>query len=153
MSGRRGRSLLMGVAAACAVLASCLAAPVAGADERSAPSGGRLVCRGSLSFGDALTRAVTLTVDPARAEIATPDCRKYPHLAQFCTGNVIRIGDHRFVFGGAESPENTRMWADLWRSAERGPASAGGAETLRVLFLGHCRPANARRVHHAGLAR
>jgi hypothetical protein len=116
---------------------------------------GRLACRGTLSFGDGLARAVRMTVDTERREITTPDCRKYPHLARFCAGELIRIGDHRFVFGGAESPTNTKLWADLYRSSKLLTIAENGTdvEIMRVLFTGYCTPAGRHHARHARRAR
>jgi hypothetical protein len=114
-----------------------------------------LACRGTLNFGDALARAVRMTVDVERGEVTTPDCRKYPHLAGFCTGTLIRIGDHHFVFGGAESSVNTKLWADLHRSSRLVTVAETGTdvETMRVLFTGRCTPAGGHRARHARRSR
>jgi len=124
-------------------------AAMAHAGEPLDATGTVLACRGTLSFGDALDRAVTMKVDPARGTVATPDCRKYAHLARYCRGTLIRIEDHHFVFGGAESPENTQLWADLHRRSEILTASVDGTdvETMRVSFLGRCVPTGVRHVH------
>ena len=108
----------------------------------SAPEPPRLACRGTLSFGDALARYVHMTVYTRSGEVKTADCRKYPHLARFCAGTLTRIADHHFVFGGAESPENTKFWADLYRPSRLLSVSADGTdvETMRVLFIGQCTP-------------
>jgi hypothetical protein len=115
----------------------------------SAPEPARLACRGTLSFGDALGRYVRMTVDTRRGEVTTADCHKYPHLARFCAGSLIRIADHHFVFGGAESPENTKFWADLYRPSRLLSVAVDGTdvETMRVLFIGRCTPEGVR-VHH-----
>jgi hypothetical protein len=106
-----------------------------------------LRCRGALHFGDALSRAATVFVDLDRAQITTPDCRKYPHLEGYCSGILLDIADHSFQFGGAVSPENTKFWADLYRRSMILPATAAGpaTEAMRVLFLGRCEPIRARR--------
>ncbi len=116
---------------------------------------GKLACRGSLHFGDALARYVTMTVDAQRGEIATPDCRKYQHLARFCRGTLLRIGEHRFIFGGAHSVENTKLWADLRRPSRLLTVSEDGTdiETMRVLFIGRCTAGGSVRVHHAARKR
>lgn len=114
-----------------------------------------LACRGTLNFGDGLARAVRMTVDVERGEVTTPDCRKYPHLARFCTGTLIRTGDHHFVFGGAESPQNIRLWADLHRSSRLVTVAENGTdvETMRVLFTGRCTPAGGHHARHARRSR
>ena len=116
---------------------------------------GRLACRGTLSFGDGLARAVRMTVDTERREITTPDCRKYPHLARFCAGELIRIGDHRFVFGGADSATNTKLWADLHRSSKFLTVAENGTdvETMRVLFTGYCTSIGRHHARHARKSR
>ncbi len=109
-------------------------------------------CRGTLHFGDALARAATVFVDLSRGEVFTPDCRKYPHLDRFCGGALLDVADHSYQFGGALSRENTKFWADLYRpsrilpaTAVAGPVTDPATEAMRVLFLGRCEPAQARR--------
>jgi len=133
-----------------------LSAPVARADTvwDTAP---RLACKGVLNFGDALALPVRMTVDRERAEVTTPDCRKYPHLARFCSGTLLKFRDHHYVFDGFESRENSKLWATLYRPSEAVRVSADdpGIESMRVLFLGRCepidwrppRPAKAPRAH------
>jgi hypothetical protein len=133
-----------------------LSAPVARGDTvwDTAP---RLACKGVLNFGDALALPVRMTVDRERAEVTTPDCRKYPHLARFCSGTLLKFRDHHYVFDGFESRENSKLWATLYRPSEAVRASADdpGIESMRVLFLGRCEPidgrpprlAKARRAH------
>jgi hypothetical protein len=122
-----------------------LSAPPARADAvlDTAP---RLACQGVLSFGDALAVPVRMTVDRERAEVTTPDCRKYPYLARFCSGTLLRFRDHHYVFDGFESPENSKLWATLYRPSEavRVNADDVGVESMRVLFLGRCEPTNWR---------
>jgi hypothetical protein len=122
-----------------------LSAPTARADAvlDTAP---RLACKGVLSFGDALALSVRMTVDRERAEVTTPDCRKYPHLARFCSGTLLKFRDHHYVFGGFESQENSKLWATLYRpsEAQRVSADDSGIESMRVLFLGRCEPADWR---------
>ena len=111
------------------------------------PSGTLLRCRGVLDFGDALSRAATVFVDLDRAQVTTPDCRKYPHLEGYCSGVLLDIAEHSFQFGGAMSRENAKFWADLYRQSTILPATAAGpaTEAMRVLFLGRCEPIRARR--------
>jgi hypothetical protein len=111
------------------------------------PPGALLRCRGVLEFGDALSRAATVFVDFDRAQVTTPDCRKYPHLEGYCSGVLLDIAEHSFQFGGAVSPENAKFWADLYRRSTILPATAAGPamEAMRVLFLGRCEPVYARR--------
>src|SRR6266487_6161989 len=101
---------------AAAILASALvcAPQIAGAD---AAPGALLRCRGVLDFGDALSRAATVFVDLDRAQVTTPDCRKYPHLEGYCSGVLLDIAEHSFQFGGAMSRENAKFWADLYRQS------------------------------------
>jgi hypothetical protein len=136
----------IGSLAAVAALAVFFSAPAisrAAAETRSV-----LLCRGLLSFGDALARAVSMRLDLERHEIATADCRKYAHLARFCTGTVISFADHHFVFNGAASPENAEFWADLRRPSRLLTVEADGTatETMRVLFLGRCLTAPTRNI-------
>jgi hypothetical protein len=119
-----------------------LSAPPARADAvlDTAP---RLACKGVLSFGDALALPVRMTVDRERAEVKTPDCRKYPYLARFCSGTLLTFRDHHYVFDGFESRQNSKLWATLRRpsEAERVNADDADIESMRVLFLGRCEPA------------
>jgi hypothetical protein len=101
-----------------------------------------LLCRGVLSFGDALARSVRMRLNLVDGTITTAACRTYPHLARFCTGSLIRIADHQFRFGGATSLENTRLLADLVRpNAWLTGTNDAPLEPLRVLFVGRCMPA------------
>jgi hypothetical protein len=130
-----------------------LSTPVARADAflDTAP---RLACRGVLSFGDALAVSVRMTVDRERSEVRTPDCRKYPYLARFCTGTLLKLKDHHFVFDDFESPENSKLWATLNRPSETPGARAGNPDidSMRVLFLGRCEPADWRALRRASAA-
>src|SRR6266571_5583152 len=110
-------------------------------------SGALLRCRGVLHFGDALARAATVFVELDRAQVSTPDCRKYPHLDRYCSGTLLDIAGHSFGFGGAVSAENAKFWADLYRWSTILPATAAGpaTEAMRVLFLGRCEPVHPRR--------
>jgi hypothetical protein len=132
---------------AAAILAVCvLCTPQSTRAGERAP-GTLLRCRGVLNFGDALSRAATVFVDLDRAQVYTPDCRKYPHLEGYCRGVLLDIAEHSFQFGGALSPENAKFWADLYRRSTILPATAVGpaTEAMRVLFLGRCKPIRARR--------
>ena len=151
MANDQIRRLLFGVALLCG---ASLSAPATRADAilDTAP---RLACKGVLSFGDALALSVRMTVDRERGEVTTPDCRKYPHLARFCTGTLLKFRDHQYVFDGFESPENSKLWATLQRPSEAVRVSADdpGVESMRVLFLGRCEPAYWRALRHAKAAR
>jgi hypothetical protein len=131
---------------AAAILTSVVLCTPHTADADGAP-GALLRCRGVFHFGDALSRAATVLVDLDRAQVSTPDCRKYPHLDGYCGGILLDIAEHSFQFGGAVSPENAKFWADLYRYSAVPPASAAGPaiEAMRVLFLGRCEPVHARR--------
>ena len=143
--------LLFGLALLCG---ASLSAPATRADAilDTVP---RLTCKGVLSFGDALALSVRMTVDRERGEVTTPDCRKYPHLARFCTGTLLKFRDHQYVFDGFESPENSKLWATLQRPSEAVRVSADdpGVESMRVLFLGRCEPAYWRALRRAKAAR
>jgi hypothetical protein len=151
MANEQIRPLLLALALLCG---AWLSVPAAGADAvlDTAP---RLACKGVLSFGDALALSVRMTVDRERGEVTTPDCRKYPHLARFCTGTLLKFRDHHYVFDGFESPENSKLWATLQRSSEAVRVSADdpGIESMRVLFLGRCKPAYGRAPRPAKAAR
>jgi len=151
MANDRVHRLLFGLALLCG---ASLSAPVTRADAilDTAP---RLACKGVLSFGDALALSVRMTVDRERGEVTTPDCRKYPHLARFCTGTLLKFRDHQYVFDGFESPENSKLWATLQRpsAAVRVSVDDPGVESMRVLFLGRCEPAYWRALRHAKAAR
>ncbi len=131
---------------AAAILVCILCTPERTRAGELAP-GTLLRCRGALHFGDALSRAATVFVDLDRAQITTPDCRKYPHLDRYCSGILLDIAEHSFQFGGAVSPENTKFWADLYRGSTILAATAAvpATEAMRVLFLGRCEPIRARR--------
>jgi hypothetical protein len=130
---------------AAAILASVVLGTAHNAGAAGTP-GPLLRCRGALHFGDALAFAATVFVDLDRGQVATPDCRKYPHLDRYCSGVLLDIAEHSFQFGGAVSPENAKFWADLYRPSRILPATVAGpaAEVMRVLFLGRCEPAPAR---------
>ena len=151
MANDRVHRLLFGLALLCG---ASLSAPVTRADAilDTAP---RLACKGVLSFGDALALSVRMTVDRERGEVTTPDCRKYPHLARFCTGTLLKFRDHQYVFDGFESPENSKLWATLQRpsAAVRVSVDDPGVESMRVLFLGRCEPAYWRALRRAQAAR
>jgi hypothetical protein len=151
MANDRVHRLLFGLALLCG---ASLSAPVTRADAilDTAP---RLACKGVLSFGDALALSVRMTVDRERGEVTTPDCRKYPHLARFCTGTLLKFRDHQYVFDGFESPENSKLWATLQRpsAAVRVSVDDPGVESMRVLFLGRCEPAYWRALRRAKAAR
>jgi hypothetical protein len=151
MANDRIRRLLFASALLCG---ASLSAPAARADAilDTAP---RLACKGVLSFGDALALSVRMTVDRQRGEVTTPDCRKYPHLARFCTGTLLKFRDHHYVFDGFESPQNSKLWATLQRPSEAVRVSADdpGIESMRVLFLGRCVPAYWRALRPAKAAR
>jgi hypothetical protein len=99
-----------------------------------------LRCRGALQYGDALARAAIVYVDLDRGQVSTPACRKYPDFDRYCTGLLLDLAPHWFQFGGAVSPENTKFWADLYRTSAILPPTAAGpaTEAMRVLFLGTC---------------
>jgi hypothetical protein len=151
MANDQIRPLLFALTLLCGV---SLSAPAARADAilDTAP---RLACKGVLSFGDGLALSVRMTVDREYGEVRTPDCRKYPHLARFCTGTLLNFRDHHYVFDGFESPENSKLWATLQRpsEAERVSADDPGIESMRVLFLGRCEPAYWRALRPAKAAR
>jgi hypothetical protein len=151
MANDQIRRLLFGLALLCG---ASLSAPATRADAilDTAP---RLACKGVLSFGDALALSVRMTVDRERGEVTTADCRKYPHLARFCTGTLLKFRDHQYVFDGFESPENSKLWATLQRPSEAVRVSGDdpGVESMRVLFLGRCEPAYWRAPRHAKAAR
>jgi hypothetical protein len=132
---------------AAAISLSIVGMPHAGAGEPPVPL---WRCRGALHFTDALARAATVFLDLERAQVSTPDCRKYPHLDGYCRGVLLDIADHSFGFGGAVSPENAKFWADLYRPSTILPPTAAGpaTEAMRVLFLGRCEPIVARRAAH-----
>jgi hypothetical protein len=132
---------------ATAIVVVCILCTTQNTRAGEPPPGALLRCRGVLEFGDALSRAATVFVDFDRAQVTTPDCRKYPHLEGYCSGVLLDIAEHSFQFGGAVSPENAKFWADLYRRSTILPATAAGPamEAMRVLFLGRCEPVYARR--------
>ena len=136
MANDRVHRLLFGLALLCG---ASLSAPATRADAilDTAP---RLTCKGVLSFGDALALSVRMTVDRERGEVTTPDCRKYPHLARFCTGTLLKFRDHQYVFDGFESPENSKLWATLHRprNSTRIASMPGSSALTLTASLGRC---------------
>lgn len=107
---------------------------------RVADAGGRLECKGVVTFADAMNRAVTMSLDLDRGTAHLAGCTRYAELHRFCRGDILRVDDHRFRFGGIESPENTRLEVELYR--DDAAARAGYAPPrLNVVFLGRCGPA------------
>jgi hypothetical protein len=102
-----------------------------------------LHCKGVMTFADAMTRAVTMSLDLDRGTVHMPGCSRYAELRGFCHGDILRADQHRFRFGGVESRENTRLEVALTRdvSTDAGYAATG----LEVVFLGRCAPAQRRR--------
>jgi len=151
MDENRIRCLLVALAVFSSAGISAFAAR-ADADLGVAP---RLACRGVLSFGDALALPVRMTVDRERSEVTMPECRKFPHLAGFCAGTLLKLREHHFVFDGFESSQNSKLWATLDRPA----AAAGtgvdepGIQAMRVLFLGRCVPSDRRVLRPAWVPR
>jgi len=134
MPGTRGR--LCGAFATAGLLALLLAPPPALAGERFA-------CKGVITFADAMTRAVRLSLDLDTRTIYLPSCRKYPELHHLCYGDILHAADHHFQFGGVGSIENTRLTAELVRDdavVDLGYA----ARSLRVYFVGRCEPTRRR---------
>jgi hypothetical protein len=97
-----------------------------------------------VTFADAMTRAVRLSVDPDRGTVRMPSCRKYAELHGLCHGDLLGRHDHHFRFGGIVSPENTRLGIALHR--DDAAAQAGyDPPGLKVVFLGRCEAARSRR--------
>lgn len=151
MHENRIRCLLVALAVVSAAGISASAAR-AGADLGIAP---RLACRGVLSFGDALALPVSMTVDRERSEVTMPECRKFPHLAGFCAGTLLKLRDHQFVFDGFESSQNSKLWATLDRlgAAPGAGVAEPGIQAMRVLFLGRCAPTDRRALRPARVLR
>src|ERR1700736_3722891 len=66
----------------------------------AATGGARLDCKGVVTFADAMTRAVRLSVDPDRGTVHMPSCRKYAELHGLCHGDLLGWHEHQFRFGG-----------------------------------------------------
>jgi hypothetical protein len=108
-----------------------------------AAAGARLDCKGVVTFADAMTRAVRLSVDPDRGTVHMPSCAKYAELHGFCHGDVLGAHDHQFQFGGLRSRDNTRLGIRLRR--DDAAVDAGYDPTwLKVVFLGRCHGAGRR---------
>jgi hypothetical protein len=118
--------------AASALAAVLILAPAAGAET--------LRCKGDLVFADSLARAATLYVDVEQGLVTTPSCHKYPELAGFCAGTVLRASNHRFVFGTAVSAENSKIRIELVRTNNAVSTDTVLTRWPRVLFLGRCEP-------------
>src|ERR1700730_17822650 len=101
-------------------------------------AGARLDCRGVVTFADAMTRAVIMSVDPDRGTVHLPSCVRYGELHRFCYGDILRADDHRFHFGGVESFENTRLTVALYHDGSA--AVEFDPSRLKVVFVGHCIP-------------
>jgi hypothetical protein len=103
----------------------------------TALAGTRLDCKGVVTFADAMTRAVRLSVDPDRGTVHMPSCAKYAELHRFCHGDLKGAHDHQFQFGGLRSRENTRLGIELHRDDA---ATYAGYDPpwLKVVFVGRC---------------
>jgi hypothetical protein len=109
----------------------------------SAEAAAGLHCKGVVTFADAMTRAVTMSVDPDRGAVHMPSCTRYAELHRFCHGDILRADDHHFRFGGVDSLENTRLGVALYR--DDAATYAGYDPTrLKVVFLGRCVPVTSR---------
>jgi hypothetical protein len=111
--------------------------------RQSALAGERLYCKGVITFADAMTRAVRLSLDLDTRTIHLPSCRKYAELHHLCSGDVLHAADHHFQFGGVDSVENTRLTADLVRG-DSALDLGYAARSLKVYFVGRCEPARRR---------
>jgi hypothetical protein len=123
---------------------SCAAIMLLGAVVTAPDAGAAgLDCKGVVTFADAMTRAVTVSLDLDRGTVRMPGCIRYAELHGFCHGDILRADEHHFRFGGVESRENTRLELALIRgdvSTHAGYVATG----LRVVFLGRCAPAARR---------
>ena len=118
----------------CGAMASLLALLLAPAPSHA---GERFDCKGVITFADAMTRAVRMSIDLDTHTIFLPSCRKYAELHQLCYGDILHAADHHFQFGGVGSTENTRLTAELVR--EDSPMDVGyTARSLKVYFVGRC---------------
>ena len=116
-----------------------------------AHGGERFDCKGVITFADAMTRAVRLSLDLDSRTVFLPSCRKYPELHHLCYGDILHAADHHFQFGGVGSVENTRLTAELVR--DDAPLDLGyAARSLKVYFVGRCEPARRRWSATAGAA-
>jgi hypothetical protein len=106
---------------------------------QAAEAGGRLHCKGVVTFADAMTRAVIMSLDLDHGTAYMPSCARYAELHRFCHGDILRADDHQFRFGGVESVDNTRLAVALYR--DDAAASAGyDPSRLKVVFVGRCGP-------------
>jgi hypothetical protein len=110
---------------------------------RPALAGERFSCKGVITFADAMTRAVRLSLDLDTRTIHLPSCRKYTELHHLCYGDVLHAADHHFQFGGVGSFENTRLTAELVRD-DTAVDLGYAARSLKVYFVGRCEPARRR---------
>jgi len=128
-----------GPALFCAAIIGLVPSVLSAADAGAA----RLHCKGVVTFADAMTRAVTMSLDLDRGTVHMPSCNRYAELHGFCHGGILLADQHRFRFGGVESRENTRLEVALTRDVAN---HAGYVATgLEVVFLGRCAPAERRR--------
>jgi hypothetical protein len=124
----------------CGTLASLVVMQLAPGPSHA---GERFDCKGVITFADAMTRAVRMSIDLDSRTIFLPSCRKYAELHHLCYGDILHAADHHFQFGGVGSIENTRLTAELVR--EDSPLDVGyTARTLKVYFVGRCEPARRR---------
>lgn len=106
----------------------------------SAAGAETLRCKGDLVFADSLARAATLYVDVEQGLVTTPSCHKYPELAGFCAGTVLRARNHQFVFGTAVSAENSKIRIELVRTNNAVSTDTVLTWWPRATFLGRCEP-------------
>jgi len=127
---------LRGPLAATALVAALLV-------PRTAMAATTLDCKGVVTFADAMTRAVRMSLDLERRTVFMPSCGKYAELHGFCRGDILRADDHHFQFGGVGSFENARLTVKLQRDDA---AAYFGYDPpwLKVYFLGRCEPAGRR---------
>ncbi len=112
----------------------------------SAQAGG-LKCKGDLVFADSLARAVTLFVDPEQGLVTTQSCFKYPELAGLCAGAIRGARNHRFAFGAAVSPEDSKLRIELYRTNNAVSTDTVLMEKPRATFLGRCEPTRRPSAH------
>jgi hypothetical protein len=132
--GPRGASMITTFCRRAAPVAAMLAVLLA---PQPGDAGDKLDCKGVVTFADAMTRAVSLSLDLDSRTVFLRSCTRYPELYRFCHGDIVHAADHRFQFGGVESAENTRLTVKLYRD-DAGDYVGYNAPWLKAYFVGRC---------------
>jgi hypothetical protein len=133
--GTRGASMIKACRRQRAVLVTAMLAVLL--VPQPGHAGDKLDCKGVVTFADAMTRAVRLSLDLDGGTVFLRSCIRYPELYRFCHGDIEHAADHHFQFGGAESTENTRLTVKLYRD-DATDYVGYNAPWLKAYFVGRC---------------